>query len=123
MLQQIGFVAIGGAIGAALCYAVGEWLSSEGFPIATLTVNLVGSLALGFLTVAVAQNLVSSNVALIVATGVLGAFTTMSTFSAETIDLFDRGDSTLALIYVGLTMMLCPLLAFIGWKAGEALWI
>ena len=123
MLQQIGFVAIGGAIGAALRYAVGEWLSSEGFPTATLTVNLVGSLALGFLTVAVAQNLVSRNVALIVATGVLGAFTTMSTFSAETIDLFDRGDSTLALIYVGLTMMLCPLLAFIGWKAGEALWI
>jgi len=47
----------------------------------------------------------------------------MSTFSAETIDLFDRGESTSALIYVGLTMVLCPLLAFIGWKSGEALWI
>lgn len=123
MLQQIGFVALGGAIGAALRYAVGEWLSSDGFPLATLTVNLVGSLILGFLTVAIAQNLVSDHIVLIVATGVLGAFTTMSTFSAETIELFDRGEGTLAFTYVGLTMLLCPLLAFLGWKAGEALWI
>jgi CrcB protein len=57
------------------------------------------------------------------ATGVLGAFTTMSTFSVETIEMFDQGESTMALSYIGLTMVLCPLIALLGWKIGESLWI
>ncbi|MFL2949429.1 MAG: fluoride efflux transporter CrcB [Candidatus Poseidoniaceae archaeon] len=123
MLQQIALVALGGAVGAALRYVVGEWLSSDGFPFATLSVNLAGSFLLGLLTVGIAQNLVSTDMALIVATGVLGAFTTMSTYSVETIELFDQGESAMAFTYIGLTMLICPLLAFIGWKAGEVLWL
>ena len=123
MLQQILIVAVGGAVGAALRYLIGEWVAHDGFPYATLGVNLIGSLLLGVLTVSVAQHLISTNLALLLATGVLGAFTTMSTFSVETVTLFDKGDSPVALSYIGLTMILCPLLALIGWKRGEAIWL
>jgi CrcB protein len=123
MLQQILIVAVGGAVGAALRYLIGEWVAHDGFPYATLGVNLIGSLLLGVLTVSMAQHLISDNFALLLATGVLGAFTTMSTFSVETVTLFDQGDSTVALSYIGLTMVLCPLLALIGWKLGEAIWL
>ena len=79
MLQQIGIVALGGALGAALRYAASELIATESFPYATLSVNLVGSFLLG-IVVALTQNLLSTNLALLLGTGVLGAFTTMSTF-------------------------------------------
>tara|TARA_Y100000768_G_C23950929_1_gene670178 strand:+ start:1085 stop:1456 length:372 start_codon:yes stop_codon:yes gene_type:complete len=121
MLQQIGIVTLGGAIGAGLRYAVGEWLSTDSFPYATLSVNLVGSFLLGILAIGLTQNLVSTNLALLLGTGVLGAFTTMSTFSVETVEMFDNGQGGSAIVYVLVTMMLCPLLALIGWKIGEAI--
>ena len=123
MLQHIGFVAAGGAIGAAMRYLVGEWLGNDGFPYGTMTVNLLGSLVLGVVTVGIAQHVISENLAFVFATGFLGAFTTMSAYSVETIAMFDRGDSTLAFSYIGLTMVLCPILAFIGWKVGESIWL
>ena len=120
MLQQIGLVALGGALGAALRYAVSEFFSSDSFPYATLSVNLVGSFLLGILAVGLAQNLLSNNMALLLGTGVLGAFTTMSTFSVETIQMFDQGDSTSAMAYVLITMALSPVLALLGWKLAES---
>ena len=123
MIQHIGLVAAGGAIGAAMMYLVGEWLSNDGFPYGTLTVNLLGSLVLGVVTVGIAQHVISENLAFVFATGFLGAFTTMSAYSVETVAMFDRGDSTLAFSYIGLTMLLCPILAFIGWKVGESVWL
>ena len=120
MLQQIGLVALGGAFGAALRYAVSEFFSSDSFPYATLSVNLVGSFLLGILAVGLAQNLLSNNMALLLGTGVLGAFTTMSTFSVETIQMFDQGQSTSAMVYVLTTMMLSPVLALFGWKLAES---
>lgn len=121
MLQQLGIVALGGAIGAGLRYAVGEWVSTDSFPYATLSVNLIGSFLLGILAIGLAQNLVSTHLALLLGTGVLGAFTTMSTFSVETVEMFDGGNGSGAIIYVLLTMMLSPLLALLGWKIGEAI--
>ena len=59
--------------------------------------------------------------ALLLGTGVLGAFTTMSTFSVETVEMFDNGHGSSAMIYVVLTMILSPFLALIGWKIGEAI--
>ena len=120
MLQQIGLVALGGAFGAALRYAVSEFMTSDSFPYATLSVNLVGSFLLGILAVGLAQNLLTSNMALLLGTGILGAFTTMSTFSVETIQMFDQGDTASAMVYVAITMMLSPVLALLGWKVAES---
>ena len=108
-------VAIGGAIGATLRFAVSEWI---GTPQATLVVNAVGSLLLGICMAALANEMISKEMTLLLGTGILGAFTTMSTFSMETVEM--RGDDrTKAAAYGLITMILCPLLAYAGWKAIE----
>ena len=119
-MQQLGLVALGGAIGAALRYSVSIYLSGDGFPWATLSVNMIGSLLLGIVAVALTQGLISQDAALILGTGVLGAFTTMSAFSVETLNMFQNQQISSAIIYVSITMIICPILAFLGWKIGEA---
>ena len=108
-------VAIGGAIGATLRFAVSEWV---GTPQATLIVNAVGSLLLGICMAALANEMISKEMTLLLGTGILGAFTTMSTFSFETVEMWGD-DRTMAVGYVLITMILCPLLAYAGWKAIE----
>ena len=121
MLQQVFMVALGGGIGAALRYLTSEWISNEGFPYATLTVNLVGSFLMGALAIALAEQVISKDLALLFGTGLLGGLTTMSAFSVETIRLIEEQQTGIAASYVGLTMVLCPLLAFIGWKLSETI--
>ena len=118
-MQQFGLVALGGAIGAALRYRISLYLSGDGFPWATLSVNMIGSLLLGIIAVALTQELISQDVALILGTGVLGAFTTMSAFSVETLNMFQNQQPSSAIIYIAMTMVICPILAFLGWKIGE----
>ena len=119
--RQEGFVnsylvvAIGGAIGATLRFTVSEWV---GTPQATLIVNALGSLLLGICMAALASDMISKEMTLFLGTGILGAFTTMSTYSVETIELWND-DQTKAIGYVLATMILCPLLAYAGWKAFE----
>ena len=55
MLQQVAMVALGGGIGATLRYLTSEWISSDGFPMATLTVNLVGSFLMGAVAIGLAE--------------------------------------------------------------------
>ncbi|MCH2644790.1 MAG: fluoride efflux transporter CrcB [Candidatus Poseidoniaceae archaeon] len=121
MLQQVVMVALGGGIGAALRYLSSEWFSNEGFPYATLAVNLVGSFLMGALAIALAEQVISKDLALLFGTGLLGGLTTMSAFSVETIRLIEEQQTGIAASYVGLTMVLCPLLAFIGWKLSETI--
>ena len=121
MLQQVFMVALGGGIGAALRYLTSEWISNEGFPYATLAVNLVGSFLMGALAIALAEQGISKDLALLFGTGLLGGLTTMSAFSVETIRLIEEQQTGIAASYVGLTMVLCPLLAFIGWSLSETI--
>ena len=121
MLQQGFMVGLGGGIGAALRYLTSEWISNEGFPYATLAVNLVGSFLMGALAIALAEQVISKDLALLFGTGLLGGLTTMSAFSVETIRLIEEQQTGIAASYVGLTMVLCPLLAFIGWSLSETI--
>ena len=116
MLQQVLMVALGGGIGAALRYMTSEWISSDGFPWATLWVNLVGSFLMGALAIGLAECAISKDLALLLGTGLLGGLTTMSAFSVETIRMLEQQEIGLAAGYVGATMLLCPLLALLGWK-------
>ncbi|OLZ42741.1 chromosome condensation protein CrcB [Natrinema saccharevitans] len=90
-------VGTGGAIGAVCRYWVGQWVSSrlerERFPVATVVVNVLGSFALGLVVFAGA----SESTLQLVATGICGSFTTFSSFSVETLRLYERGDRTLAI--------------------------
>ncbi len=109
-------VALGGGIGATLRYMTSEWVSSDGFPWATLCVNLVGSFLMGALAIGLAENMISKDIALLLGTGLLGGLTTMSAFSVETIQMIEQQEMGLAAGYVGATMLFCPLLALFGWK-------
>ena len=121
MLQNVLIVALGGGLGAALRYLTSEWISSEGFPWATLAVNIVGSFLMGALAVGLAEQVISKDLALLLGTGLLGGLTTMSAFSVETIQLLEENQTGLAVGYVSITMLLCPLVAFLGWKLSESI--
>jgi len=114
------YVAVGGALGAVLRYIIGNWLSTEQMPWGTLTVNLVGSLLLGSLMGAAASSeAISKEMVMFLGVGVLGAFTTLSTFSIDTINLWKDGRISTALLYAISTSVLGPLLALLGWIAAE----
>ena len=79
MLQHIAIVSLGGAIGATLRFAVGQLLDSTDFPWSTFIVNALGSVLLGAITVYAINRGSSEELMLFFSTGLLGAFTTMST--------------------------------------------
>ncbi len=102
-------VALGGASGSLLRYALGLWARTAvpGFPLATLTVNAVGGLCIGLifaLTAARPDTPEWLRTGLI--TGVLGGFTTFSAFSLETLLLWQEGRSLLALTNIALNLLL-----------------
>ena len=85
-------VGTGGTIGALLRYWVGQQVSrrvpSSQFPLSTFVVNVVGSFALGLVVLAGA----GESTLQLVGTGICGSFTTFSSFSVETVRLYERGD-------------------------------
>ena len=87
MIQQATLVALGGAIGAVLRFGIGNIIESSEFPLSTILVNVSGSFILGMLVVMAINNGYSEELMLFFGTGLLGAFTTMSTFSLETLTL------------------------------------
>ena len=118
MIQHAALVALGGALGALLRYALGLTLETSDFPWSTFMVNICGSLILGILSVMALNSLISETTMLFLGTGLLGAFTTMSTFSNETVNLVKNNEITLALSYATLSFILCIGGAFVGWRLG-----
>jgi CrcB protein len=111
--KDLLLVAIGGALGACLRYLVILWVPTDGFPWSTLSVNLIGSFALGIIIGLSANQLIDEKATLMIATGLLGAFTTMSTYSVDTITLW-QDDKMMAIIYILATAIIGPILALIG---------
>lgn len=97
-------VAGGGAIGAVLRYMVhmvSLKIAGGGFPVGTMSVNILGSFAMGFLTAAFMASWQADDVIkLFLLTGALGAFTTFSAFSLDALTLYERGEVVAAVIYV-----------------------
>lgn len=110
-------VALGGALGASLRYAINIGLPSglEKLPTATLLVNVLGSFVAGFLATWILQRAFGNiSLQLFLTVGFLGAFTTFSAFSVETLRLFEAGQLFTALSNVLLNLVGCLIAVFVG---------
>ncbi|MEL7182312.1 MAG: fluoride efflux transporter CrcB [Pseudomonadota bacterium] len=103
MMYPLLQVALGGAIGASLRFLLGLALARDGFPIAVLVANVLGSFAMGLLLVWLGQRGLTQWQPLLL-TGLLGGFTTFSAFSLETVTLIERGAVGQAAGYVLLSV-------------------
>ena len=114
-------VRLGGAIGSILRYLVTEIIPSEQMPYGTITVNLLGSMLLGLMFgVIAADAIINQDYVLLFGTGLLGAFTTMSAFAMDTINLTEN-DFSISLFYVAITIIGSLGLAWLGYKIGFSL--
>ncbi|MEF2072783.1 fluoride efflux transporter CrcB [Consotaella aegiceratis] len=103
-MKQILIIALGGGIGASCRHLVSlASLRALGpnFPYGTIAVNVLGSFAMGVLIELMARRFdASTELRLFLTTGMLGGFTTFSTFSLDAVTLIERGDAGLATIYL-----------------------
>ena len=123
-LRDVVLVGAGGFLGAAGRFLLSGWIGArvEQFPAGTLTVNVIGSLAIGFLAGALAGRVVTgSAVRLLVMAGFLGAFTTFSAFSYESVQLWQAGRWPALLANVGLNAGGCLLATAAGVAVARAL--
>ena len=118
MLRQILLVAIGGAVGSVARHLVGVAslrLFGPAFPFGTLIVNLVGAFVMGVFVELLARRFGASNdLRLLIATGVLGGFTTFSSFALDTAALWERGEVISSFVYVATTLVLGLAALFLG---------
>lgn len=108
---------LGGGLGAISRYYVSLSLKehSINFPIATLSVNIIGSLILGFVAALFwAKAPFHTTLKLAITVGFCGGLTTFSTFSWETFDLIKQGDYLLALFYTVISVLVCVLAIGLG---------
>lgn len=121
MMNPFIQVALGGAAGSAARYSVYRLIGwhGPGFPIATVTVNVLGSLLMGFLAAAFAHRL-GNDYAPLLLTGFLGGFTTFSAFSLDALTLIERGQGAGAAIYIlgSVVVSLAAVLAGIAFGRG-----
>ena len=120
--QQMLLVAAGGALGSVGRFLTGEWmtrLSGTGFPWGTLAVNLAGSLLAGLVFAWLAgRDGAGAWLRLLLMVGVLGGFTTWSSFALETLLLGRSGNTGAALAYVVASVVGGLLLVWAGWRLG-----
>ncbi|MDX2250348.1 MAG: fluoride efflux transporter CrcB [Bacteroidia bacterium] len=105
-------VFIGGGIGSISRYAVSRWLgvTEGGFPIGTLTANLLSCLVLGLAWGYFTRHVeVPPTIKLLLLVGFCGGFSTFSTFSMETLKMFQTGNYLMAVGYIALSILLCIL--------------
>lgn len=121
--MKIVLVLTGGAIGSLIRFytsGIAQKYVSNGFPIGTLTVNLIGSFIIGLLW-GVLENQAASNLRLFLFVGILGGFTTFSAYSIETFNLLKEGNLKLAVLNILLSNLLGILLASAGFLIAKSI--
>jgi len=116
-------VAVGGALGSVLRYLIGgavQHLSPRGFPVGTLSVNVLGCLLIGILARLFLNEQTAAPMRALLIVGFCGGFTTFSAFSHETVGLIEGGEYGRAGAYVLLSVSLCIVATFAGMGAVRA---
>jgi len=117
-VREFLFIGAGAVLGANLRYWVTNYFAARlglTFPYGTLFINISGSFLLGFVLTLLANRLVADPAyRLLIGTGFMGAYTTFSTFSFDTITLLERGDFWLALANSAASLLGCVVAAYLG---------
>lgn len=126
-LLTISLVALGGAVGSVSRYLLGVWIQSASqsvdFPFGTLTVNLVGCFVIGLLSqLAESRGVFTPETRGLVFIGLLGGFTTFSSFGNDTINLFRDGETVNALVNVGANVIIGLALVWLGRTVAFWIW-
>ena len=116
-------IAVGGAFGAVGRFASSQWiygLLGRSFPYGTLFVNFIGSFVMGFLAILLIERIAAGpELRAFLLIGFLGSFTTFSTFSLETINLFSSGESLKAFINMLMSVFVCVTACWLGMILGR----
>ncbi|MDH5611764.1 MAG: fluoride efflux transporter CrcB [Gammaproteobacteria bacterium] len=124
-MKMLLFIAAGGAIGAVLRYgaSLGVYsLLGRGFPYGTLFVNVTGSLLMGLLSIIMLERFnVGPEWRAAILVGLLGSFTTFSTFSIETLNLLEQGDVIRAMANITISVIVCLAAVWMGISLGRQL--
>jgi len=123
--MRVALVALGGAIGSVARYGVGALaaqLLGSAFPWGTLLVNLTGSFLISLVMhVALSGTAVSLELRIFLTTGIMGGFTTYSSFNYETLALLNQRAYGLAGLNLAATVLGCLAAGAVGLAAGRAL--
>ncbi len=122
-MKQLFLVMLGSGFGGGARYLVAGWFIQgfgASFPFGTIAINTIGSLLTGLIMqVALNTNLISGDMRVALTTGVLGGFTTYSTFNYETISFLEQGAMLLGILNIAVTVMLCLLAGAAGLLLGR----
>lgn len=121
-LTALFWTALGGALGSVLRALVGHAFSGARFPWGTLLINAVGSLFIGWLMARLGalEPAPAARLQSLLVVGFCGGFTTFSTFSWQTLDQMLRGQWLAAALNVVLSVSLCLLMVWLGYRVGRA---
>ena len=118
MFKTLVFIAAGGAVGASLRFlsqATVYEMFGRTFPFGTLFVNVIGSFLMGFLSIFLLEKFnLGQEWHMAILIGVLGSYTTFSTFSIETLVLFEQGDMMKAMANILASVTLCIFAVWAG---------
>jgi CrcB protein len=125
---HLRLIFLGGGIGSALRYLVSGWMQRaargpmETFPVGTLSVNVIGCLLIGLLAALFSEpRIVREETRSFLLIGILGGFTTFSTFGYETIRLIEDRQWSWAIANIAITNVACLCAVWIMWRAGRTI--